>query len=85
MRQIVVRETVEVAPPIPWKRELNMPPAEWFRGEWLPARIQREHQALVEKDDTLKKWLYFFRWLGTGLLFCIGSLAGYLGILYLVG
>lgn len=43
---IVVRETVQVpaTPPVPWKRELNLPPAEWFRGEWLPAKWDREEK-----------------------------------------
>ena len=84
---IVIREKVQVpaVQPVPWKREVNMPPAEWFRGEWLPARIQKEHQALVKKDDTMQKWLYFFKWMGIGILFLGGSMAGLLGMLLLVG
>ena len=55
MAQIVVRETVHVpaaTPPVPWKREINMPPAEWFRGEWLPARWAREEQ---EWNDRIRE------------------------------
>lgn len=43
---IIVRETVQVpaTPPVPWKRELNLPPAKWFEGEWLPAKWEREEK-----------------------------------------
>lgn len=54
MRQIVVRETITepAKPVIPWKQELNMPPREWFVGEWMPARMAREEQ---EWGDRLRE------------------------------
>lgn len=44
---IVVRETVEVpaAPPVMWgEEEVNMPPAEWFRGVWYAERKRRQQE-----------------------------------------
>lgn len=83
---IIVRETVQVpaTPPVPWRREINMPPAEWFRGEWLPAKLERER--MVERANSdLKKWLRFFAWLITGIGFCGSVLIAYLWMLAVVG
>ena len=80
------QQKAEVAPPVQWRRELNMPNPKMFVGEWLPAQMQREaEQARREKHETFEKWVYFLKWLGTGLVFIIGSLAGYLAMLSLVG
>ena len=51
MARIIERENVHVpaTPSTPWRRELNMPPAEWFRGEWLPARLAREEQEWIDR------------------------------------
>ena len=92
---MIIRETITVpatpaapvTPPIPWKRELNLPPASWFQGEWFAARQEREARELaLEKDnDTLKKWLRVGAWLIAGIGFVGGSLAGYLAMIALVG
>lgn len=89
MAQIVVRETVQVpvTPPVPWKRELNMPPAEWFRGEWLPARMQREAEELaVETENSdVRKWLKLAAYTLTGIVFCGGVLGMYMMALAIIG
>ena len=86
---VIIRETVQVpaTPPVPWKRELNLPPQSWFRGEWLPARIQREAQELaVETENSdVRKWLKFAAYMLSGILFCGGSLALYLLALVIIG
>ena len=83
---VIIRETVQVpaTPPVPWKRELNLPPAEWFRGEWLPAKLQRE-QKIERHNSDLRKWLRFFAWLITGIGFCGSVLIAYLWMLAVVG
>ena len=85
---ITVRETVVVpaTPPVPWRREINMPPQSWFRGEWLPARMEREEREKEEeRRKTARKWLRFiFRTL-LGIMMIGGSLAGYIGMLVLIG
>lgn len=49
-RPFVIREKVEVAPPVMWgqERDLNMPPAEWFRGVWYAEQKRREVEAMEE-------------------------------------
>lgn len=85
---ITAREKVVVpaTPPVPWRREINMPPQAWFRGEWLPARWEREAQEeLAEKRETAKKWLRFVLRLLTGIVLTGGSLAVYIRMLMLIG
>lgn len=89
MAQIVVRETVQVTanPPVPWRRELNMPPQEWFRGEWLPARIQREaqEQEIEDENGFARKLLKFAAYIITGTVFIGGSLGLYFLALVTIG
>ena len=86
MAQIVIRETVQVpaTPPVRWTREINMPPQSWFRGEWLPAKLQREAQIEKVKSD-FRKWMRFIAWLLTGIGFCGSVLVAYVGMIALVG
>lgn len=78
---------VPATPPVPWRRELNLPPQEWFRGEWLPARIQREAaESWIENENGMaRKVLKLAAYLITGTLFVGGSLGAYLLMLALIG
>lgn len=89
-RQICVRETVYVpaaTPPVPWKKELNLPPAEWFRGEWFSARAEREalEQEVEDDNSTVRKWLKLAAYLITGTMFVGGSLGLYILALLWIG
>lgn len=78
---------VPVIPPVPWRRELNLPPQEWFRGEWMPARIQREAEemAVETENSDFRKWLHLAAYLITGTFFVGGSIGAFLLVLSLIG
>lgn len=77
----------EVTAPVPWTREVNLPPQSLFRGEWYPARLQREAQerATEEDNSTIRKWLKLAAYLITGTLFVGGSLGLYILALMWIG
>ena len=88
MRVVTVRETVvvPVTPPVPWRREINMPPKNWFRGEWLPARLEREaKEREAERRETARKWRRLIFGTFAGIALIGGSMAAYFGMLVLVG
>lgn len=78
---------VPATPPVPWRRELNLPPQEWFRGEWMPARIQREaaESEIENENGVAHKVLKVAAYLITGTLFIGGSLGLYFLALLWIG
>lgn len=82
---LIVRETVEVTPPVPWRRELNMPAVD-FSGEWWAAkqeRLERERrEARMERIADVLAHVTFYVF---GAVVIAGSLAGYMSLLWLLG
>lgn len=92
-RKVQVREIVEVAPPVQWTREINMPDPAMFAGEWFAARKEREERerqnAILarkeEREDKVADVLAHILLYALGLLFIGGSLAGYIAALMWIG
>jgi hypothetical protein len=55
---------------------------EWYEGM---AYAMRPRKKKKKPESDLHKWLRFFCWLFTGLAFCGGVLAAYIGMILLVG
>ena len=77
----------EVTAPVPWTRDVNLPDPAMFAGEWFAARVQREarEQAVEKENNDFHKWMRFFAWLLSGIVFCGGSLAVYIWLLTFIG
>ena len=88
MAQIVVRETVEATPPTPWTREVNMPPQEWFQGEWFMQRrvreLRAEEDARQAKRDKVKQIVAEVVLQIVGGIGFIGAICGYVALLWLM-
>lgn len=87
MRQIAVREQVPVLPAIPLEQEeLNLPPAEWFRGVWYAEQKKMEMRAAEEaRREKIRSILAKVGFYAAGLAVMFGAFAGYMALLILIG